>query len=67
LRPTRSATQPEPTAPKSRIHSVMLNTNATSVSGTWKACEIGTMISRNIVKSNASSVQPSHAAHHARH
>ena len=62
LRPIRSASHPEPTAPTSRSHKVTLSKNATSVSGTPNSCEIGTMISRNIVKSNASKVQPSQAA-----
>jgi hypothetical protein len=43
------------------------STNATLVKGTLNSCEIGTMISRNMVKSKASSVQPSQAAHHAIH
>src|SRR5438477_8821501 len=59
LRPIRSASHPEPTAPTSRNHKVTLSKNATSVSGTPNSCEIGTMIKRNIVKSNASNVQPS--------
>jgi hypothetical protein len=67
LRPMRSASQPEPTAPTSRSHSVMVNTAVTSISGTWKVSEIGTMIRRKMVKSNASSVQPSQAAIHAIH
>ncbi len=33
LRPTRSASQPEATAPTSRIHKVTVSTKATSVSG----------------------------------
>src|SRR5579864_2419423 len=67
LRPTRSASQPEATAPTSRIHNVTVRTNATSVSGTLNSSAMGFMISRNTVKSNASSVQPSQAAHHAYH
>src|SRR5215475_15552870 len=67
LRPTRSATQPEATAPTYRIHKVSVKTRATSVSGTSNSLAIGTMISKNTVKSNASSVQPSQAAHHAIH
>src|SRR5579862_1417455 len=67
LRPTLSASHPEPTAPTSRNHNVTVSTNATSVSGTLNSFGIGTMINRNMVKSNASSVQPSHAAHHASH
>src|ERR671925_1661807 len=34
LRPTRSASQPEPTAPTRRIHKVSVKTMATSVVGT---------------------------------
>ena len=67
LRPIRSASHPEPTAPTSRSHKVTLSKNATSVSGTPNSCEIGTMISRNIVKSNASNVQPSQEATQAYH
>src|SRR6516225_2689773 len=67
LRPTLSASQPEPTAPTNRSHNVTDSTKATSVNGTWNSCEIGTMIKRNIVKSKASSVQPSQAAHQASH
>ena len=67
LRPTRSASQPEQTAPTNRIHNVSVKMIATLVSGTLKASEIGTMIKRKIVKSNASSVQPSQAAHQATH
>src|SRR5215831_19423492 len=67
LRPMRSASQPEATAPTSRIHKVSVKTMATSVVGTWNSSAIGLMINRNTVKSKASSVQPSHAAHHAYH
>src|SRR5579863_4473438 len=67
LRPTRSASHPEATAPTSRSHKVTVSTNATSVSGTLNSFEIGTMISRNMVKSKASRVQPSQAAHQASH
>src|SRR5215468_3266142 len=67
LRPTRSASQPDATAPTRRIHKVSVKTIATSVVGTWNSSAIGLMISRNTVKSNASRVQPSHAAHHAYH
>src|SRR6516165_7206265 len=67
LRPTRSASQPEPTAPSSLSHNVTDRTNATSVNGTWNSCESGTMISRNMVKSKASIVHPSHGATHANH
>src|SRR5215469_12859130 len=67
FRPTRSASQPEAHAPTSRIHRVIVNTAVTSASGTLNSCAMGTMMSRNTVKSNASSVQPSHAAHQASH
>src|SRR6266849_5245927 len=67
LRPIRSASQPAATAPTSRIHKVIVNTNATAVSGTSNSLAIGTMISRNTVKSKASRVQPSQAAHQAYH
>ncbi len=62
LRPIRSAIQPAAVAPPRRIHSVTVNTAVTAVSGTPNSWEIGSMISRKIVKSNASSVQPSQAA-----
>ncbi len=62
LRPIRSASQPEPTAPTNRIHNVSVKTMATSVVGTWNSSAIGLMISRKTVKSKASRVQPSHAA-----
>src|SRR5579862_4297640 len=67
LRPIRSAIQPDAVAPTSRIHSVIVNTAVTAVSGTLNSCEIGTMIIRKIVKSNASSVHPSQAATQANH
>src|SRR3954452_21339273 len=67
LRPTRSASHPEATAPTSRIHRVSVKTIATSVVGTWNSSAIGLMISRKTVKSNASRVQPSQAAHQAYH
>src|SRR5208282_228576 len=67
FRPTRSASQPEATAPSKRIHNVIVSTKATSLNGTPNSCEIGTMISRKTVKSKASRVQPSHAAHQAYH
>src|SRR6516165_8951636 len=66
-RPTRSPSQPEETAPTSRIHRVTVKTKATAVSGTWNSFEIGSMINRKIVKSKASSVQPSQAATQASH
>src|SRR5205085_2926747 len=61
------ASQPEATAPTRRIHSVTVRTRATAVRGTPNSFEIAPMISRNTVKSKASSVQPSHAAHQAIH
>ena len=67
LRPIRSAIQPAAVAPTRRIHKVNVKTMATSVSGTLNSLAIGTMISRKIVKSNASSVQPNHAATKAYH
>src|SRR6202795_4441690 len=67
LRPPGSASQPEGTAPTSRIHRVSVKTIATSVVGTWNSSAIGLMISRKTVKSNASSVHPSQAAHQAYH
>ena len=67
LRPIRSASQPEAVAPASRSHSVTVKTAVTATSGTSNVCEIGTMMSRKMVKSKASSVQPSHAATHAIH
>ena len=67
LRPIRSASQPDAVAPTSRIHKVRVKTAVTAVSGTWNSCEIGTMISRKIVKSKASRVQPSQAATQASH
>ena len=62
LRPIRSPIQPAAVAPTSRIHSVSVKMIATAVSGTPNSLEIGSMISRKMVKSNASSVQPSQAA-----
>src|SRR5207253_6649492 len=67
LRPTLSASHPDAQAPTKRIHNVIVNTIATSVSGTLNSLAIGTMISRNTVKSKASSVQPSQAATYAYH
>src|SRR3954451_695520 len=61
LRPTRSASQPDAVAPSSRSHNVTVKTKVTSTKGTLKSLAIGTMIKRKIVKSNASSVQPSQA------
>src|SRR5205814_7937201 len=67
LRPTRSASQPDPHAPTRRIHSVIVKTAVTSVKETPNSLAIGTMISRNTVKSNASSVHPNQPAHQASH
>src|SRR5271169_477881 len=67
LRPIRSASQPEAVAPTSRIHRVRVKTAVTAVNGTLNSCEIGSMISRKIVKSKASNVQPSQAADQASH
>ena len=62
LRPMRSAIQPAAVAPTRRSHKVRVKTMATAVIGTSNSLAIGTMISRKMVKSNASSVQPSQAA-----
>jgi len=62
FRPIRSAIQPAPVAPTKRIHRVTVNTAVTAVKGTSNSLAIGTMISRKIVKSKASRVQPSQAA-----
>src|SRR3954463_16588650 len=67
LRPMRSASQPDATAPKSRIHKVSVKTIATSVVGTPNSSAIVLMISRKTGKSNGSSVQPSQGAHHTHH
>ncbi len=67
LRPMWSAIQPAPVAPSSRSQSVTAKTAVTAVSGTPNSCEIGSMISRKMVKSNASSVHPSQAAIQAIH
>src|SRR5215813_2539654 len=67
LRPTRSASHPEPTAPNRRATRVSESTATTSLSGTPNSCEIGTMIKRKTVKSKASRVHPSQAAHQAYH
>src|SRR5437879_12977109 len=66
-RPTRSASQPEATAPSSRTHNVSARIQATSLTGTPNSSAIGFMIKRKTVKSKASRVQPSQAAHHAYH
>src|SRR5260370_39670288 len=65
LRPIRSASQPEATAPNRRANKVSDSTATTALSGTPNSCEIGTMIKRKTVKSKASSVEPSQTAHHA--
>src|ERR1051326_6308498 len=67
LGPRRSESQPEAAAAPSRIHKVSGKTIATSAVGTPNSCAIGLMIKRKTVKSKASSVQPSQAAHHAYH
>src|SRR5213082_1904056 len=67
FRPARSASHPDAVAPTKRSHKVTVNTKVTSTSGTWNSFAIGTMINRKIVKSNASSVQPSQAATQASH
>lgn len=67
VRPIRSASQPDAVAPTSLIHKVNVKTTATSVRGTPKCFEIGTIRSKKIVKSKESSVQPSHAAIQASH
>src|SRR5579864_509027 len=67
LRPTRSASHPEAVAPTRRSQRVTVKTAVTSTKLTPKVCAIGTMISRNIVKSKASRVQPSQAATQAIH
>jgi hypothetical protein len=67
FRPIRSASQPEPVAPTNRNHRVTVKTAVTAVSGTPNSCAIGSMMKTKIVKSNASSVQPSHAAIQACH
>src|SRR5438105_1571154 len=67
LRPTRSASQPDATAPTRRIHNVNARIHATSLTGTPNSSAIGFMINRKTVKSKASSVQPNQAAHQAYH
>src|SRR5260370_19233452 len=62
LRPIRSGSQPLAVAPISRIHSVIVSTNATSGTGTSNSFAIGGMTNRNAVKSNASRVHPAQAA-----
>src|SRR6476620_11028771 len=67
VRPIRSASHPLAVAPKSRIHSVIVNTAATSDTGTSNSLAIGAMINRNAVKSKASRVHPAQAARYAYH
>src|SRR5712691_2170044 len=67
LRPTRAASQPDATAPSSRIQNVSARIQATSLTGTPNSSAIGFMINRKTVKSKASRVQPSQAAHQAYH
>jgi len=62
FRPMRSAIQPAAVAPTRRSQRVMVKTTATAVKGTSNSLAIGTMIKRKMVKSKASSVQPSQAA-----
>src|SRR6185312_8260441 len=61
-RPSRSASQPDAVAPPRRMIRVTEKIAVTSINGTPNSWEIGTMMRRKTVKSNASSVQPSHAA-----
>ena len=58
----RSPSQPEAVAPTSRIHKVIVKTKVTSSIDTPNAFAMVGMISRNTVKSNASSVHPNQAA-----
>src|SRR6516165_11322392 len=67
LRPIRSASQPEAVAPTKRNQSVKVSTDATAVTETPNSLAIDNMISKKMVKSKASSIQPSHAAIHASH
>ena len=67
LRPIRSAIQPDATAPKRRMNSVRLTTVETMVSDASNSLAMETTSTRNTVKSNASSVQPSQAAVYAYH
>src|SRR6516164_10795959 len=67
LRPIRSASQPEAVAPTRRNQRVKVSTAATAVTETPNSLAIGNIMSRKIVKSNASSVHPSHAAIQANH
>jgi len=67
LRPARSASQPEPTAPGKRNHSVRVRTEATAVTETLNSFAMGTMIKRKMVKSKASSIQPNTPANQANH
>src|ERR1700689_3675462 len=66
-RPNRSAIHPADTAPTKRIHMVSEPTSTTSARSALNSLAIGTSRNRKTVKSNASSVQPSHAAMKAYH
>src|ERR1700722_13525130 len=66
-RPIRSAIHPAATAPTKRIHIVNDPTSTTRVRSALNSLAIGTSRNRKTVKSNASSVQPSHAAMKAYH
>jgi hypothetical protein len=67
LRPMRSASQPEATAPTRRIQIVSASTAATAVMDTSNSLAIGTIMNRKTVKSKASSIHPSQAAIQANH
>ena len=67
LRPMRSQSQPEAKAPTRRSQSVNVTVPATSVSGTLNSWLIATITRKNIVKSKASSIHPSHPATQAYH
>src|SRR5580704_14070026 len=67
FRPTLSASQPEPMAPTRRSQSVSVSTEATAVTETPNSLAIGTITNKKIVKSNASSIHPKHAANQANH
>jgi hypothetical protein len=66
-RPMRSPSQPAAVAPSRRIHSVKVAMKATSVTEMLNSAAIGLRMKKKIVKSNASSVQPSQAAMYAYH
>src|SRR5271154_718416 len=67
LRPARSPSQPDPTAPTRRSQSVTVSTDATAVTDTSNSSAIGTMMSKKMVKSKASSIQPNAPANQASH